>query len=381
MFHFGKPQDYLGVDLGAGGVKMVELHGQKGRPVLFTYGLTSDQQNIHSLFIRNDKTLDELLQEKKLPEGREKTSSVAARTPEEDETSKYAAILRAVHTQSKMRATVAVVSLPVSAVFHALVTLPIVKKQEIEHVWKAEIKKLLPYPLEETALDYQIVSTIEGKGQQVLVNAVPRTLVVFYSKVFKQAGLKLDSLEPESMGLARALVGRDTATTMVVDMGAERTNFFIIEKSVPVTHHSIEVGGETTNALLAKILGLEPQLVEQVKRDLFSQPGENRILTKDRLLSVLSPVIDPIIKEIQYGFDLYLRQSGNENKIPEKIILSGGAAQCPYLTEFIANKFKMKCYIGDPWGRVVYQDSLKPVLHAIGPRMSVAIGLALRNMV
>lgn len=381
MFHFGKPTEYIGVDLGAGGVKMVELHAQKGRPVLFTYGLTTDQHNIHSLFIRTDKTPEELLKEKQFSEGEKKATSVAVATPEDEEIHKYAEIVRAVYTQSKMRAKMAVVSLPVSAVFHALVTLPIVPKQEFEHVLKAEVKKLLPYPLEETALDYEIVSTLDGRGQQVLVNAVPRTLVVFYSKVFKQAGLRLDSLEPESMALARALVGRDTATTMLVDMGAERTNFFIIENSVPVTHHSIEVGGEKINTILGNALGLEPELVEQVKRDVFTQPTENSVLTKDRLLSLLGPVIDPIVKEIQYGFDLYLRQSGNENKIPEKIILTGGAAQCPYLTEYIANKFKMKCYVGDPWGRVVYQDSLKPILHAIGPRMSVAIGLALRNMV
>ena len=59
----------------------------------------------------------------------------------------------------------------------------------------------------------------------------------------------------------------------------------------------------------------------------------------------------------------------------------GGSALFPFLVDELSEKFKMKCYVGDPWGRVVYQESLKPILNSIGPRMSVAIGLALRNVV
>ena len=94
----------------------------------------------------------------------------------------------------------------------------------------------------------------------------------------------------------------------------------------------------------------------------------------------MRPVVEPIVKEIEYSFEVYLRQSGNLTKHPEKVVLTGGGAFFPFLAEHIAEKFKLKCYVGDPWGRVVYQDGLKPILHGIGPRMSVAIGLALRNM-
>ena len=87
------------------------------------------------------------------------------------------------------------------------------------------------------------------------------------------------------------------------------------------------------------------------------------------------------MKEIQYGFELYIKQVGNENKRPEKIILTGGASFMPYLANYISDTFKIKCYVGDPWGRVVYQEGLKPLLHQIGPRVSVALGLALRNLV
>ncbi len=388
---FGKPASYLGVDLGAGGVKVVELRREKKRPVLFTYGFTSESQDVHTFLAASSRhavpgapMLSNNLTIGGFAQAQEKMSIMEA-DASADRVGRYASIVKAVCAESRVVSKTAVVSLPVSAVFHAVVTMPALKKDEFDRVLKAEIKKLLPYPLEETSLDYQILPfKPTDKDRRVLVNAVPRSLVVFYTKVFQAAGLKLDSLEPESMALSRSLIGRDTAVTMLVDIGAERTNFFIIDHTIPVTHHSIEMGGVRMNRILTERLGVGEPYIEQMKHDMFakmSSPGGQRILSRDRFLELTASIIDPIMKEIEYGFEVYLRQSGNEQKRPEKVVLTGGGAYFPYLAEYIAEKFRLKCYIGDPWGRVVYQDSLKSVLGSIGPRMSVAIGLALRYMV
>ncbi|MBU0545638.1 pilus assembly protein PilM, partial [Patescibacteria group bacterium] len=232
------------------------------------------------------------------------------------------------------------------------------------------------------ALDYQILPGQEGdKNQRVLVNAVPRLMVDFYSAVFQKAGLVLDSLEPESTALTRSLVGKDPATCLIIDIGAERTNFFINDQGFPITHHTIETGGHKVDKLLQNALGVDKNVVEQIKHDvsMYAQIFPER--TNGKFMEIIAPVVDPIIKEIEYSMDLFVSQSGYENRRPEKIILTGGASLLPNLSEYIANKFKLKCYVGDPWARVVYQDALKPVLNTIGPRMSVAIGLALRNVI
>jgi Tfp pilus assembly PilM family ATPase len=170
----------------------------------------------------------------------------------------------------------------------------------------------------------------------VLVNAVPLELVSFYTKVFKKAGLKIDSLEPESAALSRSLVGKDSALTMVIDMGAERTNFFIIDETKTITHQSIEVGGDKINRFLQTMLGIKEDLVDQVKQDLFRKlltSTEDSLLTKKSFLDTFNAVIDPIIKEVAYGFEVYLRQGSTEQKQPEKIILTGGAAFFPFLAQ------------------------------------------------
>jgi len=384
MSLFFKPKTGLGVDLGAGGVKIIELRQEKHRPVLHTFGYTSESDKnavpLDNFF--QAVTASSLLEKKNIPQ------TAANSLPTDlyfsaEQVKTHAAILKDVYKKCKATAKSAVVSLPASAVFHAVVTIPKTDKEEFNSILRAEIKKLLPMPLEEMMLDYQILpSGKDDKNQRVLVNAVPRSLVLFYSQIFARANLRLSALEPESTALARSLVGRDTSVAMIVDIGAERTNFFIVDQAVPITHHSIEMGGSRISALLKDLLGIDEKIVEEAKYDLsiFLASAQTK-LPADNFLAVFMPVVEPIAKEIQYGFDLYLHQLGNESKRPEKIILTGGGSFLPYLSGYLADKFKMKCYVGDPWSRTVYQDGLKPVLNKIGPRLAAAIGLALRNMV
>jgi len=374
---FFKPKSYLGVDLGSGGVKIVELKQEKKRPVLFTYGLTSQMEDIHRLFAIPETNNEMLSADQK--------SKAQPVMVNQDQVKKYAQLIKSICASAKVVAKTATVSLPVSVVFHAVINLPLLKKEDLDKVLRAEVKKLLPRPIDDMVLDYQMIkNSTQSKTQRVLVNAVPKELVIFYTQVFKMAGIGLDALEPESIALERSLVGRDQSVAMIIDMGAERTNFYIIDQGYAITHHSIEVGGERINKILSEMLDVKEDLSEQIKYDYFGsliKKDNNSQMNKENFFKTFFAVIDPIIKEIEYGFELYLKQSGNENKRPEKIILTGGGSSMPFLTDYISEKFNIKCYVGDPWGRVVYQDGLKPLLHKIGPRMAVSIGMALRNLV
>jgi len=381
---WNKPKSVLGIDIGAGGVKVVELRPEKGRPVLFTYGYTSEKQNVHRLSqaLREKSQSDILLQSN--PSEQKKVGAVPVDISD-DEVNKYADMIKAVCRGAKTVSKMATVSLPVSAVFHVVVNLPPVKKEELTGILKAEVKKLIPVPIEDMVLDYQVLpAPPEAKARTYIVNAVPRALMAFYTKIFSKAGLTLTALEPESSALARSLVGRETGVVMILDIGAEQTNFFIIEQGLPMTHKTIEMGGDKINKILKEVWQVTDGEVEKMKMDLFnhllSGAGKGAV-DRTRFAELFSTVIDPIIKEIEYGLEVYLRQSNNTGKMPEKVILSGGGSFLPYLPEIIADKFKLKCYVGDPWGRVVYQDGLRPVLNAVGPRLAVSIGLALRDMV
>ena len=368
IMFFSKQKSHLGIDLGAGGIKLVELKKEKNRPVLVTYGLTSDKQDVHQIAG---------------PISSNPSSNGSGPALDNQDPKRYAELLKYVCQKSGIKAKTATVSLPVSAVFHAAVSLPVLKKEESLPILKAEMKKLLPRPIDEMALDYQLLPQAPEKKTQVyLINAVPRDVVMFYTEIFKHANLELAALEPESIALQRSLVGKDQSITMIVDIGYARSNFFIIENGAVITHSSIETGAENMDKALQKIWHLDEDLLNTAKHDLFSSlMFESSSVDRENFLRLALFIIDPIVKEIEYNMDLFLQNMGVSNRKPEKIVLTGGASMMPFIGEIISDKFKIKCFVGDPWGRVVYQEPLRHPLRKIASRMAVAIGLSLRSMV
>jgi Tfp pilus assembly PilM family ATPase len=133
-----KPKSFLGIDIGAGGIKVVELQQQKNRPVLFTYGYTSESQDIHKLF--NNQNSGQTTLQSPSPSA----DIRGAHNLQNTDVDRYAMLIKEVCKQAKTTSTSAMVSLPVSSLFHTVVTLPLVKSDEVDRLLKTEIKKLLP---------------------------------------------------------------------------------------------------------------------------------------------------------------------------------------------------------------------------------------------
>lgn len=388
MSIFQKTEGYLGVDLGAGGIKMVELHKTKGRPQLWTYGVAHQVLDIHPQAswhaVESSAQVPNLQKAKSntVPTSTAKKAAPAISLLSPDDisrTTEYAHLLKVLADQSKVTTRRVTASLPVSQVFHAVITLPVIDEKEIDAHVKAKAQKMLPMPLDEMQIVHQVIKDAAPTGQEkylrILITAAPKKLIAFYTTIFQKGGFELQELETEAFAIERCLVGRDGGTVMVIDIGAERSNFFIIDKGVPVTHRSIQVGGNSMDAVLANALGLSSEEAGRIKYDLSFMKGAKIPM------DIWEPLFDPVIKEIQYGFDLFLSQSGNEQKRPEKIILTGGAALFPPFSQYIQDHFPLKVFVGDPWARVVYQQGLRRVLERVGPSMAVSIGLAMRNIV
>jgi type IV pilus assembly protein PilM len=221
----------------------------------------------------------------------------------------------------------------------------------------------------------------EPKTVQVLLTGASRAMVQKYVTVFKTAGMELVSIETEAFALIRSLIGKDRATTMIVDMGAVRTNIVIVESGVPYVTRSLDMGGATLTKAMAKTLAMDAKSAEQMKCDIKSiasiYPGEG-------LPKIFETSIAPMITELQYSMNLYVGQTDGGvaagGKQVEKIILTGGSAALPSLAPYFARQLGIKTYVGDPWARIVSPEGLRPVLDEIGPRFAVSAGLAMRDI-
>lgn len=344
----------IGVDLGTAGIKLIELIPDRGRLKLSTYGYAEP-----------------------------KTPSMPAKVPIDD-IQGTVQILNKLRKEGNFKATRAVAALPTTNVFHAIISLPVPKnaKDDLKPLIEAQAEKLLPLPLSEMVLDSNILdkhllpkegaediaAQNEGKFLRVLLTGAPKTLIAKYIELFKQASLELVSLETEMFALTRALVGKEKAHVLIVDLGAERTNLAIVKEGVPLLTRVIKSGGSTVTQAFASGMGMSFSEAEAMKRDLAFAGGA--------MPAPLLEALKPIIHEIKYALDLYGEQANGEKV--EKILLTGGGARLPGLSEVLTQTLNMNVYLGDPWARLSAAPDVRGVLEEIGPRYSVAIGLAER---
>lgn len=354
LFSHEKHSSYLGIDVGFGGVKLVELRNEKGRARLNTYAYANVPSDSMDQSLVNDPANASQIIKDMLAKARTTTKRV-------------------------------VTALPISAIFSSVLNVPTIDEKEMKDLAAAQAKKLIPMPMEEVSLDVKVIEKSEKKegvksSTRLLVTAAPKTLVNKYVEIFKQSGLELISLETEAFAEIRSLIGKDRSTIMIVDMGMLRTNVIIVEQGVPFVTRSIATGGNAITQTIAKTLGLPMEQAESMKRDIKSMQS---FAPAGDISPILSVLIKPILEEIKYSFSLYQSQHETMGGVPkriDKIILTGGSSLLPRLPEFLTQQMSVNTYLGNPWARIVYPQDLRPTLEEMGPRYAVAIGCAMRDI-
>ena len=350
LFKSAKKDSYLGVDIGASSIKIVEIGLKDNRPTLLTYGYSQR------------------------PLGQTAVSPF-------DDPATSGALLAKICQQAGTKSTKAMTALPLSNIFSSIIAVPKnPDKKKMKEQIDAQIARLTPLPLAEmvtysTFLDGDKTAD-EKSYERVLITGTARTLVQKFIEIFRVAKLELQAIDTESFALIRALVGKDKSTVLILDLGYQRTNLTIVDKGIPYLVRSINLGGATLTRKIMETMHLSEDQAEQVKTDMaFSEAGNGKSLP-----SILQAVLQPIVNEIEYAFQVFGNMELAESRRVEKVILTGGSAHLPHLVEFFSNALNMSVYRGDPWARLVTPADLHDLLEEIGPRMGVAVGLAMREI-
>lgn len=337
---------FLGVDIGDSSLKMVELK-KKGKKIYLTNYAFSENVN--------DVKFTKI-----------------------DDSAYLAKAINKVRDEANIKAKRVTASLPTFAVFSSIITLTGVDKKNLTSAVLEEAKKVIPLPLEEMKIDFRVIpesatnKAAVKSNVRVFLTCSPRKIVRKYIDVFHEAGLDLSYLETETFSLVRSLVGSDKSTIMIVEIGANSTDISVVRESIPVLNRSLEICGTTITKALMEKLGISFAQAEQFKIDLSLSEKAN-----SELPAVVIKTITPIISEIKYMLDFY--NMSNQGNV-EKIILSGGSSLLLSLSQYLSDKLNLQVIIGDPFNRILYPDELKPVIKEVGPRLAVAVGLALRDI-
>jgi len=355
MFLFKKnPKSYLGIDIGASAIKLVELEKEEQRHKLKNYGIFS---------------LKDYLKESwyKIPSASRKLTN-----------EELAGIIKKTVKEAKIISNQAYVSLPVYSSFSTLIDFPNLSEKEIEAAIPFEAKKYVPLPISEVVLDWSIIESSgqqKQKGIQVLLIAVTKEIINDYQKIIQLAGLNLSALESETFSLSRTLVGNDKSAIILIDGGARSVSVSIVDNGYIRMISNLEMGGLKLTKTISQQMNISLEEAEKLKKSLSSSQSAGQ--QSAQLKEVVHSVLDAVIFEIRKLIESY--QTKYDRKV-EKCILVGGGLHVPGFVEYFINKLGLEVSLGEPFARVIYPSLLEPIIKKeLAPSLAVAVGLAMRG--
>jgi type IV pilus assembly protein PilM len=115
------------------------------------------------------------------------------------------------------------------------VSLPELPKAMLEEAITREAKRVLPVPLEQLYLSWQIISSSEGKIR-VFVVAIPKYIADTLVEILNKTGYKPYLMDIKPLALAR--VSRE-ATAIIVDIQPKEFDIVILSKGIPQTIRTV----------------------------------------------------------------------------------------------------------------------------------------------
>lgn len=126
--------------------------------------------------------------------------------------------------------------------------IPMVKDGEVLSAVESKIEENIPVSPTDLIFDYKVFVHKEKEHLDVVVYALPISVVNAYVEAVQSAGLIPLSLEIESQAIARALLGvGDTETTLIINFGPEKVGLYIANKGVVRFTSTIGMKGGLTN--------------------------------------------------------------------------------------------------------------------------------------
>lgn len=272
--------------------------------------------------------------------------------------------------------------LPETKSFIKLIEIPFAENGNISEAIKEEIKKDIPVAIEETYLDWQIISRRSLKQRfdqnedkiKIIVGISPKNIVDDYTLLLKKSGLKPLALEIESVAIARSLFAlKETSNyppVAILDLGATRSSVIIFDEGAIQLTSATAVSGQEISKNLALNLKISFSKAEKFK----TICGLNNKKCQKIIDEILRPSIEILAKNAQEVIDFYQEQS---NKKIGEILLCGGGANLKGLESFLSQKLKIKTKKGNPLINIPFKTPFSP---SESLSYTTAIGLALRGI-
>lgn len=345
-----KSKALIGLDISSSAVKLLELSKSGGRVKVESYMVRPLPPNtVVEKNIANVSALSEVLQK--------------------------------LVSQSKTKAKDVSVAVAGSAVITKVIEMPAsLSDLALEDQIADEAEQHIPYPLEEVALDYEVIGPSETNPDQVeiLLVACRRENVDLRTEAVEACGLNLKIVDVEVFATERAFrllseqfeeIGNQVVA--IADIGATMLTLSVLVDGKTLYTREQLFGGKQVTEEIQRRYGLSVEEAGQAKK----QGG----LPEDYEAEILVPFKEALIQQIQRSLQFFFSSGGYS--YVDQLVLAGGVAAMDGLRQEVEDKLGLPTVVANPFANMAVGSKVNAVaLASDAPAMLIAAGLAMRGL-
>ena len=297
-----------------------------------------------------------------------------------DEQAVGEAIRRAAN-RSGSRVKNASVAVSGSAVITKVITMPAdLSEDDLEGQIELEADQYIPYPLEEVAMDFEVIGPTENDPDKIdVLLAASRSENVDVRVAAAEVGgfaVKIVDVEAFAMENAFALIARDMPeggmdqTIALVDIGATVTTLSVLHDLKIIYAREQVFGGRQLTEEIQRRYGLSYEEAGLAKR----QGG----LPDNYVPEVLEPFKEAMAQQVSRSLQFFY--SSSQYSHVDHIVLAGGCASIEGADEMITERTGTDVSIANPFANMAVASRVRSeALSNDASALMIATGLALRS--
>lgn len=342
---FFKDRPLFGLDIGADCLRVIQVNQESGKPVVSGFGSVTFDPN----FIKNGVIVD--------PVGLAKAADELFNS----------------RIQGSINSRRVAIAIPAARTFSRAIKLPVLKQDEVNDAVRMEAEQYIPIPIQDLYLDYDLIRR-DPKEVELFAVAAPKQIVDSYITLSRLLGLEVVTIETSIDAAARLFRqtndGNTQSPTVLVDFGPSSADITIVDKTIIATG-TVGGGGDNFTARISNQLGVTEQEAHVIK----TKYGLNFSKKQQEISDALGPILDQLFREIRRMIRYYEERYGENHKISQ-IVLMGGGANVPGLSDRMTDVLRLPVRTSDPWHQFAFEtpESLRPDEHVT---YITAAGLAL----
>ncbi len=275
----------------------------------------------------------------------------------------------------------AVAAVAGSAVITKMITMPAdLSEDDMETQIQLEADQYIPFPLEEVALDFEIIGPSETNPDRVdvLLAASRSDVVDSRVAVLDTADLVAKVIDVEAFALENTVglliddlfQGATDQIIAVADVGSSVTTFSVLENMKIIYSREQQFGGQQLTEDIQRRYGLSYEEAGLAKR----QGG----LPDNYEPEVLEPFKESLAQQISRAQQFFYSSSSISNI--DHLLLAGGCASIHGIAELVESKIGVPTSVVNPFANMSLSSKVPPdSLANDAPALMVACGLALRS--